>query len=62
MVGIGCESIENQGPEAVHEGDLYVRQKRGAVCDMRALYGDAKDGDAQVMAKEEKVKTVNARA
>jgi hypothetical protein len=40
--GIRCESIENQGPEAVHEGDLYVRRKRGTVCDMRALSGDAK--------------------
>jgi hypothetical protein len=40
--GIRCESIENQGPEAIHEGDLYVRRKRGTVCDMRALSGDAK--------------------
>jgi hypothetical protein len=29
--GIRCESIENQDPEAVHEGDLYVRRKRGTV-------------------------------
>jgi hypothetical protein len=40
--GIRCESIENQGPEAVHEGDLYVRRRRGTVCGMRALSGDAK--------------------
>jgi hypothetical protein len=40
--GIGCESIENQDPEAVHEGDLYVHRKRGTVCDMRGLSGDAK--------------------
>jgi hypothetical protein len=27
-----CESIENQGPEAAREGDLYVRQEaRGCV-------------------------------
>ena len=39
--GMKCKSIENQGPEAVHEGDLYVRREEGTVCGMRALSGEA---------------------
>ena len=59
---IRCEATENQGPEAVHEGDLYVRREEGTVCGMRALSGEAKGRRCASHGKEGEVKMVNARA
>ena len=54
--GIRCESIENQGPEAVHEGDLYVRQDQGLCVAYGHFPEKRMDGDAQVMARKRKSK------